>query len=79
MNQTIEEFIEAFKVMLVKRYNWSVTNAAVFDGEKLKEAHEKSLSKEEAYYSVFNMSQDLSSLGLQKGETDGDGKAGQEA
>ncbi len=28
-NETFEDFKESFKILLVRRYNWSVTNASI--------------------------------------------------
>ncbi len=59
MKQTFEEFAEAFKVMLVKRYNWSVTKAAEYNTEDLRTEYEKGSSPQEAFSSVFNLKSDL--------------------
>ena len=63
MNNTkasFEEFVESFKMKLVKRYNWSVADAYNYQNEEgLKEAYEKGLSPEEAYFSLFNVAPDL--------------------
>lgn len=39
--QSYEEYLEEFKIMLVKRYFWSVTEANQFDSTELKEIYSK--------------------------------------
>lgn len=56
---TFEEFEETFKVMLVRRYNWTVTKASSYNDENLLGAYKKGLSTEEAYFEIFSIEQDL--------------------
>ncbi len=57
---TFEEYIEQFKVMLVRRYNWSVTKASGYNPLALDETYKAGLSVRDAYFKIFNVEQDLS-------------------
>jgi len=55
----LSEYVEQFKVMLVRRYNWTVTKAAKYKNTALNTFHKKGLSVEEAYFAIFNIEQDI--------------------
>ena len=59
------EFIESFKKMLVRRYNWSVKNANDFHSPELEQAFTDGLDKHQAYFKIFNVDQNLCSTCLQ--------------
>jgi hypothetical protein len=52
---TSNDFIEAFKVMLVREYCWNVTNAAAYNNDSLSQYHEKGFSVQEAYWEIFDV------------------------
>lgn len=58
---TFEEYVEQFKAMLVKRYNWSVTKASEYNSPALDETYKEGLSVRDAYFKIFNVEQDLCS------------------
>lgn len=62
-NISFEQYLEQFKVMLVRRYNWTVTDAAAYNDNRLVEAHKKGFSVREAYWEIFDVSQDEQSYG----------------
>lgn len=53
--------IESFKYLLVKRYNWSVTRASLFNDDKLNVIHNEGSHYQDAYFKIFNVEQDLQS------------------
>lgn len=59
--KTFNEYLEGFKVMLVRRYQWSVTEANQFNSEELKKCFDEGLNKYHAYFKIFNVEQDLES------------------
>lgn len=59
---SLDEYLERFKIMLVRRYNWTVTNANVFFSIEVEQAYNKNLPIEDAYYSIFQIDQDRISL-----------------
>ena len=59
--KSYNQYLEEFKVMLVRRYQWSVTKASQFNSEELKVCFKNGLDKHQAYYRIFNVEQDLQS------------------
>lgn len=57
--KTFDQYLEEFKVMLVRRYQWSVTKASLFKSEELKDCFKNGLDKYQAYFKIFNVKQDL--------------------
>jgi hypothetical protein len=57
----LNEFIWSFKKMLVCRYHWGVDEASAFDTEQLRPYFDEGKDKHEAYFSLFNVEQDLTS------------------
>lgn len=57
----ISEFVDEFRQMLVKRYNWSVNDAYRYSHIPIAECFKEGLSKHEAYFKIFNVEQDLQS------------------
>jgi len=58
-NITFIEYCDGFKSMLVKRYNWKVADANVFDVQKIQGCFERGLSKYEAYCEFSGSDADL--------------------
>lgn len=44
-----KDYEEAFEAKLVKRYNWSVTDASNFSSEKLQKAYDDHICLEDAF------------------------------
>jgi len=59
--KTYEEFLEEFKIMLVKRYFWTVTDASKYENEELNKCYEEGLNRYQSYFRIFNVDQDLMS------------------
>jgi len=59
--KTYNDFLEEFKVMLVKRYFWTVTDASKFESKELKQCFYEGLDRHHAYFKIFNVEQDLMS------------------
>ena len=57
--KAFEDFKESFKALLVKRYNWSVTNASNYDSPALVTTFEEGLSPQMSYYKLFDVEPDL--------------------
>jgi hypothetical protein len=56
---SFDEFLNAFKKMLINRYFWSVNDAYHFDSEKLKAPYHEGLDRHHAYFKIFNIEQYL--------------------
>lgn len=52
---TFEEYLESFKCMLVKRYNWSVTNAYKYKSDILNKYYNNNMHFLDAYFKIFNI------------------------
>ncbi len=59
--KSYSEFLEEFKVMLVKRYQWSVSKASQYNSEELKKYFEEGMDKHESYFKIFKIESDLQS------------------
>jgi len=59
MRNTFNEYLEDFKIMLVRRYQWSVTKASQFNSEELEKCFVNGLDKYSAYFKIFKLEQDL--------------------
>lgn len=57
--ELISDVVAQFKTMLVRRYNWSVEKAHKYSHPELKRHLLDGKSVEEAYFSIFNVEQDL--------------------
>lgn len=58
----LEGFKETFKILLVRRYQWTVTKASEYNSPALDTAFKDGLSVQDAYYRIFNVEQDLQIL-----------------
>lgn len=56
---TLVEYIEWFKRILIKRYNWSVSDAHNYNNEDLVKYHSERLEPHYAYFKIFNVERDL--------------------
>lgn len=59
--KNFNEYLENFKIILVKRYCWTVTDASKFNSSELKECFNEGLDEHHAYFKLFNIEQDLQS------------------
>lgn len=57
--EPVSAAVARFKVMLVRRYNWSVKDAHKYSHPELKRNLLGGKSVEETYSSIFNIEQDL--------------------
>lgn len=60
-NKLYPEFLEEFRVMLIRRYQWTVTEASQFNSEKLKQCLVEGLDKHQSYFRIFEIEPDLQS------------------